>query len=56
MIQEAETYKSDKDEHKKFEAKNFLENYVYNMREEHHPGREDCLKEASSRQEDRGRR
>ncbi|PHT37964.1 hypothetical protein CQW23_21537 [Capsicum baccatum] len=33
MVQEAEKYKSEDEEHKKkFEAKNALENYAYNMR------------------------
>ncbi|KAI8032218.1 putative mediator of RNA polymerase II transcription subunit 37c [Camellia lanceoleosa] len=33
MVQEAEKYKSEDEEHKKkVEAKNALENYVYNMR------------------------
>ncbi|KAL7173443.1 hypothetical protein ACSBR2_032829 [Camellia fascicularis] len=32
MVQEAEKYKSEDEEHKKVEAKNALENYAYNMR------------------------
>ncbi|XP_047252196.1 endoplasmic reticulum chaperone BiP-like [Capsicum annuum] len=32
MVQEAEKYKSEDEEHKKFGAKNALENYAYNMR------------------------
>lgn len=32
MVQEAEKYKSEDEHKKKFEAKNSLENYAYNMR------------------------